>query len=160
MEVQDATPIRNEGHPWEERRQLMARTNAEKFADTGVLHAFYGSLRRGEYNANSREDKGYKYLKTATIKGFKLFGLWGYPAAVRSDSKKDTMVVDLFEITDVGQAAGIYNMELGASYRLEKVAIDKKEYTIYLFDKGWENNRPVPSGDWVKHRSQKQEAVS
>lgn len=152
--------VRHEGIPWEKRRELMARSNEEKFKETGELHAFYGSLRKGEYNADRVAEDGYDYIKTTTIKGFKLFGIGGYPAAVRSDNKEDTMVVDLFRITNVAKAGFIYNMELGATYFRETVKIDGKDHTIYLFTKGWENNRPVPSGDWIKHRSKKVEAVS
>jgi gamma-glutamylcyclotransferase (GGCT)/AIG2-like uncharacterized protein YtfP len=152
--------VRHEGIPWETRSKLMAQTNEKKFKETGELHAFYGSLRKGEYNADRVASDGYKYIKTVTITGFKLFALGGYPAVSRSDNMEDTIVVDLFRITDVKRAAGIYNMELGASYFLEKEQIGDEEYTIYTFTKGWGNNRPVPSGDWVKFRSKKAEAVS
>ena len=141
----------NKGIPHNERYRLANRDADEIHAETGELHAFYGSLRKGEYNA-SRTREGYEYIKTTTITGYKLFGLYSYPAAVYTGNNDDTMVVDIFRITDANTAKGIYGMELGASYHHKKVVIDNEEHSIYLFDDGWYNNKPVPSGDWSKRQ--------
>lgn len=145
---------------WEERRRLIEQSDTKKIEIVGERQAYYGSLRAGQYNSRAASNPNYVHTNTVTIKGFKLYSKGAYPAAVRSDSKKDTMVVDLFDISDVNSIVQIYNMEIGAGYNLEHIKVNGNNYAIYLFDKGWENNRPVSSGDWVDYLNQPVEAVS
>jgi len=138
------------------------RTTNEKIVErVGSRHAFYGSLRNGQYNAR-REDETYKRIGEVTITGFKMYSLYGgaYPCIVRTDNKKDTVVVELFNITDENRILGIYGMEIGAGYHLEHVDVNGETCGIYVYPEGYKNTVPVLSGDWVKFKSQKSATVS
>lgn len=115
---------------------------------------FYGSLRPPMYNWKRFVDfygpKAMVHLGTTEIKGFKLYSLGAYPAAVKSDDDSQ-LIVDLFEL-DHEVYNHIHGMEYGAGYTREVVNIDGDKYSIFVYpDSGFSVNNLVKSGDWVAH---------
>lgn len=119
-----------------------------------MIFAFYGSLRKGQYN-NTRfsldNEKIATYLGTHTIDGFGLFDAGiGYPFAAKKDGAK--LVVDLFKIHHHPTADSIHRMEKGAGYNIDTITVEDKQATIYPYpiqegDKGFKH---IPDGDWAK----------
>lgn len=92
---------------------------------------------------------GLRYLFTDRVPGFRLHALRTYPYAVKSPVPGDTIVVEVFEITDPQVERAIHALELGAGYVYKEVLVRDKPTGIYLF----ENHGPEPlvnDGDWVK----------
>jgi gamma-glutamylcyclotransferase (GGCT)/AIG2-like uncharacterized protein YtfP len=104
-------------------------------------YAFYGSLRKDQYNYE-RLKNGLEYIATVEIPGFRLYSLGPYPTALRSDDPKDTLVVDLFNVSPT-ITYRIDAMERGADYDYEEVEVNGEKYGIYTWD--------IAYGDWVKH---------
>ena len=117
------------------------------------LCAFYGSLRRVQYNS-SEVNPDFLYLSTTTIGGYKMYSLRAYPACIISDDPEDTIVIELFDL-DARNFASIDSMEKGAGYHTTTIIVDGKEYIMYLHTpEHWEGreDRLVANGDWVEHK--------
>ncbi len=116
--------------------------------------AFYGSLRRGGYNA-ANEDKDMLYLKTTTIGGYKMYSLGAYPACVVSDNNKDVITIELYDLSD-DNFRWIDNMEKGAGYHTTIIEVDGEKYLMYLHDvDSWKDreDRLVTTGNWIEYES-------
>lgn len=114
---------------------------------------FYGSLRKGEYNYNYflrifGEDN-FKYIKTKTIKGFKLYSLGAYPMVIQTNDINDKLVVDEFEVSDEAYSS-INSMELGAGYDISKFE-GATIYTYPLNEMKYYTDSIVKSGDWSEY---------
>lgn len=113
--------------------------------------AFYGSLRKGQYNydrciAGCKHD----YLGVARVNGFKMWSLGPYPTITLGD-KNDQIVVDLFDIHDEAVQRFIESMERGAGYSVGNVEINDEQYTLYYYHKEPRNAEAVENGDWVDY---------
>ena len=120
--------------------------------------AFYGTLREGGYN-HARlvaQDKGAKKLGEMRITGYKMFDLGHYPFAVKTGDKKDSMVVELYELQDEYIIELIHRMEVGALYGIEKETINNNTYWVYVYDDakdyGGRGYKAVPDGDWATYK--------
>lgn len=122
------------------------------------LYAFYGSLRRGQYN-NSRFDGATTMPpvvpEPVRIPGFTLYDLGPYPAVVRDPSNEEGIVVDLVKITDPSRERSIYFMEIGAGYEYDEITYNDEKYGIYTFDAP-PNDKKVQGGDWAAHLRERQ----
>ena len=118
------------------------------------LFAFYGTLRQGQGNHrwSVAQDNGAKFDGTHTIHGYRMHSLGGYPFVVKTDNLDDSVVVELYELTDDTIASQIHRMELGAGYHTQEIVQNEKSYLIYVQnDRGSANYPIVPNGDWVKY---------
>jgi len=117
-----------------------------------MLHAFYGSLRKGMYNNVMLGDS--VHMGTETLKGFKMWSYGSYPQAQREEGYK--IVVDLYEITKPNIIADIHGMEKGAGYDVVYVDTSKGKAVMYVVNKPM--NEHIE--DWVKHWNETVEATS
>jgi gamma-glutamylcyclotransferase (GGCT)/AIG2-like uncharacterized protein YtfP len=112
------------------------------------LYAFYGSLRRGMMYYEVYKD-AMEYKFSAQLDGFKLYALKKYPFAVKTNKAKDSIVVEVFKITDAETEKSIHELELGVGYYYDEIKVNSITAGIYLFsDPG--NYKEVKDGDWVK----------
>jgi gamma-glutamylcyclotransferase (GGCT)/AIG2-like uncharacterized protein YtfP len=112
------------------------------------LYAFYGSLRRGMMYYEVYKD-AMEYKFSAQLDGFKLYALKEYPFAVKTNKAKDSIVVEVFKITDPETEKSIHELELGVGYSYDEIKVNSITAGIYLFsDPG--NYKEVKDGDWVK----------
>lgn len=110
-------------------------------------YAFYGSLRRGMENYRLYE-KDLRYIRTVTLEGFKMFSLTDYPYVVRTGRSQDTIVVELFRVSNPQTEQIIHQMELEADYIFSEVEIEGIKFGIYLFEAPYPGDPEVGSGDW------------
>lgn len=90
-----------------------------------------------------------QYIETKRIAGFALYSLEAYPYAIRSGNNADTIVIEIFKITDPATRRDIHLLELDAGYVFEVIEVHNKKIGIYLFEMP-ANNIKVESGDWVE----------
>lgn len=126
----------------------------------------YGSLRAGEYNFNRiRElfgEESMKYVKTIQLKGFRMYSLGSYPAAIQTYTDEESITCDIMTVSPSVDKY-IEEMEVGAGYSCysETVTVSQSnvykavEASIYLFEEDEEANllgyaQRVHSGDWIK----------
>ena len=114
-------------------------------------YAFYGSLRQGMENYNLFK-KGLKFLRNERLNGFKLFPLVDYPYAIATENVDDTIVVELFKITNNKTEELIHKVEIDAGYIFVNVEIAKEKFGIYLFAEARPNDVCVESGDWIAYK--------
>lgn len=112
------------------------------------LFAFYGSLRRGMENhfhfANSIE-----YLSTYRLAGYELYSLGDYPYAVKTIDQNQSILIEIFSVTDNQTRNAIHKMEIEAGYFLDQIMVAGRLVSIYLYEnKG--NDPKVNGGDWVE----------
>jgi gamma-glutamylcyclotransferase (GGCT)/AIG2-like uncharacterized protein YtfP len=110
------------------------------------LYAFYGSLRRG-MNNYERYREAMDYLFSAHLNGFKLYSRGQYPCVIKSSSH-DSVMVEIFKITDKDFEKQIHELEMSEGYLYEEISIDKKMVGIYIYE-NVENFQEVKGGDWV-----------
>ena len=111
------------------------------------VFAFYGSLRRGMENHVLHKNH-LKYLFSARLRGYRLYSRGEFPVAVKSSNADDSIVVEIFKITDRATREMIHKLEMDEGYYYESIAVDGVDAGIYLF-KDVENYQPVRNGDWV-----------
>jgi gamma-glutamylcyclotransferase (GGCT)/AIG2-like uncharacterized protein YtfP len=122
--------------------------------------AFYGTLRAAQPNyRNFGLDKNAEFLGTAIVEGFTMVNLGWYPMIFKG---KDTITVDLFEVTKSEIAVAIDKMEVGAGYNRAMLLYEGEEYVIYtgkndLKGDVLKNYEIVPGGDWVKYNTNKKQ---
>ncbi len=115
--------------------------------NSDATYAFYGSLRRGMTNYKIYESS-LQYIKTVVLPGFRLYSLPNYPFAVRSMDQDDTIVVELFSVTNRQVEQSIHTLELSVGYYYDEVIVEGKSIGIYLYESAG-NHPPVEHGDWV-----------
>ena len=113
-------------------------------------YAFYGTLRQGMENHQAFAN-ALSYLKTVTVKGYRMYSLGEYPYAIYTNLASDQIVVDLFHVTGFEAEEMIYKMEIDADYILSSVVIDGNKFGIYLFVGNRDGDEHLPGGDWVVH---------
>lgn len=116
----------------------------------GGLYAFYGSLRKGQYNYERTGLPKETYIKTVQIEGYEMYSLGAFPLVVQSSNKKDVITVDLFAIANVDLQRGIHLMEIGAGYERITHNIDGKDYYLYVYSRANKGLQRVTSGDWAE----------
>ena len=113
-----------------------------------ATYAFYGSLRRGMSNYEIYSHS-LKYIKTVRLPGFRLYSLPRYPFAVRSAFPQDSIVAELFQVTDPKVEHSIHALELSVGYYYDEEIIGGKSVGIYLYTSS--GSHPlVEHGDWVR----------
>jgi len=112
------------------------------------LYAFYGSLRRGMMYHEVYKN-GMDYQFSARLHGFKLYALEEYPFAVKTGQPSDSIVVEVFKITDPKTEKSIYELELEVGYYYDEVTVNAIAAGIYLYESPG-NYPEVKGGDWVK----------
>lgn len=112
-----------------------------------TVFAFYGSLRRGMENHTLHREH-LEYLYSARIRGYRLYSKGDFPIAVKSSSKSDSIVVEIFRIADRSTREMIHKLEMDEGYFLETIKIDDIDVSIYLVASA-ENYPLVTDGDWV-----------
>jgi len=110
------------------------------------LYAFYGSLRRG-MNNHERYKEALDYLFSARLKGFKLYSRGQYPCVSRS-SNNNSVVMEVFRVTDRDFETRIHELEMSEGYVYEETIVGEKKVGIYVFE-NVENFQEVIDGDWV-----------
>lgn len=124
--------------------------------DSLETFAFYGSLRKGEYNYARmiHESKGVTYIETKIVQGFDLYSLGAFPAAFPSNNPQAPLTVDIFKIENKGIRNAIDGMEIGAGYRRCNIGTKKNPICMYVaagrLMSFVDDNDLVPSGDWLK----------
>ena len=113
-------------------------------------YAFYGTLRQGMEN-HLAFAKALTYLKTVTVKGYRMYSLHEYPYAMHTSHVNDQIVVDLFHVTSIEAEEMIYEMEIDADYILSSLEIEGNKFGIYLFAGNRDGDEYLPGGDWVLH---------
>lgn len=116
----------------------------------GGLYAFYGSLRKGQYNYTRTGLPKETYIKTVQIEGYEMYSLGAFPLVVQSSNKKDVITVDLFAIANENLQRGIHLMEIGAGYERIAHNIDGKDYYLYAYSRANKGLQRVTSGDWAE----------
>lgn len=110
-------------------------------------YAFYGSLRRGMSNYEIfKNDLRYQY--SARVKGLQLFSLGPYPFARESSNLADSILVEVFKITNPVTEQQIHQLEIDADYYFKEVGLGRTKVGIYLFSTD-KNYPQVLNGDWV-----------
>lgn len=117
----------------------------------GSKYAFYGSLRKGQYNHSRAGLAKQIYIKTVKIPGFIMYSLGAFPMIVRGTSA-DEITVDLFALISPDLERGIHLMEIGAGYERITVKIEGEDYYIYIYDRAPSGITKVKSGDWAVHQ--------
>lgn len=115
-------------------------------------YAFYGTLRQGMENYQVYEND-LTYLSTIELSGFKMYSLVEYPYVVRTSDPDNTIVVDLFRITNRSTEQNIHEMEIDAGYIFSEVIISDTKFGIYLFEKADPSDPEVRTGDWIGFRN-------
>lgn len=121
--------------------------------------AFYGTLRLNQPNYHRLlTPKTAEFLGTKIVGGYAMYDLGYYPTIVEHNDGQIT--VDLFEISDKRAIEFIKSMELGAGYKEVTITIDGTDYTMYVCGDSElpfivNRRKPIPSGDWVDHISEK-----
>jgi len=110
------------------------------------LYAFYGSLRKGMDNYERYRD-AMVYLYSIRLKDFKLYSRGLYPCVAKS-TPENSVLVEVFRITDPQLEKEIHEMEMEEGYVYEEVLINDQRVGIYVFE-NIENFKEVESGDWV-----------
>lgn len=119
----------------------------------GNRFAFYGTLRKhqGNHRWSVAKDIGSKFDGTHVIPGYKMFSLGGYPFVISSTSSDDSIVVELYELSDPEIISSIHWMEIGAGYHVEEIVVNDKTYNLYVQEPRYRKYPEVPNGDWVKY---------
>ena len=115
--------------------------------------AFYGTLRQGQGNHrwSVAKDVGANFDGEHVIRGYKMYSLGGYPFVTPTYNEDDSIVVELYELTDPGIINSIHGMETGAGYRVEEITVDDKTYNMYVQPARSGYYAEVPNGDWVAY---------
>lgn len=100
-------------------------------------------------------DSGVNYLKTTVIRGYKLYDLGMFPAAVLVADTipgiSTEMTVDLFEVNTLCWN-DIEQMEKGSGYYEDLISIDDVFYSIFLMDEDQVKGKDsIQAGDWKKY---------
>jgi gamma-glutamylcyclotransferase (GGCT)/AIG2-like uncharacterized protein YtfP len=107
--------------------------------------AVYGSLRLGEFNNPIL--KRSKYIETTVFRGFELYSLGAFPAAVESFLPKP-LTVDVYEV-DPGTFIRLHNMETNAGYELIMHQRHTEQYLMWVMWGGLSPAQLIESGDWA-----------
>ncbi len=123
----------------------------------GRKFAFYGSLREGHYNFTRLVAKDDKRTKDGveTIRGFKMFDLGSFPFVSRTNNDADSIIVELYTLSDPDVCRYIHMMEVGAGYGVEEVTINDQVYWLYVYperDYGGRGYPEVKGGDWTAYK--------
>ncbi len=135
----------------------------------------YGSLRKDEYNYKHFKKNHFfigefEYIKTISVKGYKMYSLGSYPMAIHTGEAQDIIVCDILSIAKAPYS-DIRDMEIGANYIEHSVWIEttvdnvdlNSFMRIFLYENKANNydsrKYPVQSGDWVKFNKLKEESL-
>ena len=124
------------------------------------LLATYGTLRKGHGNFTYFLDGIDCVIENDIVRGFQMGTFGGFPAIFRTDDPEDTIVVDVFDMTQAADIVfeGIDRMEKGAGYDREVVTTESgREVMIYTMP---DTDREffsidIPSGDWNTYQDRR-----
>ena len=128
--------------------------------------AVYGTLRVGQGNWSYFLSDVPAVVEKDTISGYIMRGGWGYPAVCDSRDPKDEVVVDVFDLSVLGDEAGrrlqqIDSMEFGAGY-FRRLVTTKQGHLAWMYVMPVEEVKDyfdfaIDSGDWVEFREQEED---
>lgn len=124
--------------------------------DTAIgLVAVYGSLRKGLHNHQLLAQA--TQLGTATIGGFKMYSMGGFPFITHEDATpSDTITIEVYEVTPI-EMRRLDNLEGYPSfYNRELVDTKFGKAWIYFIDGDKEGYPPVSNGDWFQYYHSKE----
>lgn len=109
----------------------------------------YGTLKRGFYNYNRfNQSFNFEFLSSEILKGFSLYDLGYYPAAVQSN---DEIVVEVFEVSD--ECFNLLDrMEISAGYIKKEVETSVGCAIIWVMTEqqiAKTNSSKIESGNYV-----------
>jgi len=110
----------------------------------------YGSLKKGFFNHSLISDNPRnKLIRKGFIDGYRLYSLWSYPA-IKPSINGERLYVELYSLTDE-VFERIDRMEKSAGYVSVEVVDDKdKTGIIYVYERGVDEKRFLPLGNWTK----------
>ncbi len=126
------------------------------------LIGVYGTLRRGESNHSVLGDS--EFIKTIRLKGYKMYGISGFPAVVEGELN-ESIVIEIYRIINdqISEAIDwLEGFDRSApnskdnlyTIRSCKVDTEKAPIEIYTFDHApervIEKGPQLQSGDWCK----------
>lgn len=117
----------------------------------GNRFAFYGTLRKGQGNHrwSVANDSGAVFDGVHVIPGYRMHSLGGYPFVTQSE--EDSIVVELYQLSDPRIIESIHRMEIGAGYSVEEITVNGQHYQLYVQPPRGHSYPVVPDGDWVKY---------
>jgi gamma-glutamylcyclotransferase (GGCT)/AIG2-like uncharacterized protein YtfP len=107
--------------------------------------AVYGTLKRGFYNYDRfNHFYEFKFVGSERIKGFSLYDLGHYPAAVESDPENEITI----EIFDVSPACykSLHEMEISAGYVKKEVATSHGCAILWAYENEPRYSKLIESG--------------
>ena len=112
----------------------------------------YGSLREGLHNHHLLKDS--ESIAHVTIPtGYRMVSLGGFPAVLRATPDRETPIVaEIYKVSP--QTLLVLDSLEGHPdwYKREKVVTEHGNAWIYVMPPGgYEDNRPVPEGDWLDY---------
>ena len=116
--------------------------------------AVYGSLRKGAYNYDrflqkyGKED--FFSLGKIVVPGYKLYDLGSYPGVKESNSKDDTIVVDILELSEEAYDT-IYSMERNAGYKAKFIEEEGITCTIFIYNLEVDEKYRIKEGDYISY---------
>lgn len=116
---------------------------------SGELVAVYGSLREGM--GNHRVLGGSTMVGKATVGGFDMFSLGGYPYCV--PDKTGEIVVEVYQVSEeVGQSLDALE-GYPSFYDRKLISTPFGEAWIYFIDQYRDGTPYVEGGDWVLYKT-------
>lgn len=119
-----------------------------------MLVFVYGSLRKGFGNHYLLENS--QFVKEATLSGFQMYSLGGFPAITHSRSKKDKIKGEIYEVNE----ATLYHLDRleghpNFYFREAYFTDDREIVQTYILDREsiekW-NSPLVKGGDWKEFK--------
>jgi len=121
----------------------------------GDLVFVYGTLRRDQ--AMDMTFLGGEFVANDAIHG-KLYTCGGYPA-LKIDGSRDIVIGEIFRIRDRKTPLRLDRYE-GYPHLYDRVltqTLTKRDVWVYVHNSDFDEDRRIPSGDWIVH--QKREKI-
>lgn len=128
-----------------------------------MLFAVYGSLRVGEFNYDflreSYGPEGLVPIVKGQIKGYHLYSLGEFPAAIKQEHAKGIRVDIIAASKEVTRF--INGMEIAAGYTPRQATWGHHHLTFYVMEGSPKDYWPlVPDGDWSKYLKARKERMN
>lgn len=127
----------------------MLPLNSDIIVRTADKYAFYGTLRLKMENFIPFADQ-IEYIKTVTIKGYKMYSLGDYPYILKTGLESDRIVCDLCRVANSSVCREIDEMEITAGYECEDIEVDGEFFRIFVYKNYIPGTPQILSGDWVR----------
>lgn len=124
----------------------------------GDLVFVYGTLRRDQ--AMDMTLLGGEWVANDAIHG-KLYTCGGYPALKLDPDTRDIVIGELFRIRDRKTPMRLDRYE-GYPHLYDRVRVQtltKRDVWVYVHNSEFDENRRIPSGDWIVHQKRERDLV-